>query len=89
MFARHQYGKMRRQAKATLIQKSYRGYRARKNFTRTREAIILLQCCVRRMRAKRELKQLKVCWLFLMLLHNIFALPKLPVILSFWLSWYL
>jgi len=47
--------------KATIIiQKNIRMYLIRKEFRRIRAGIILLQCCVRRLIAKRELRQLKL-----------------------------
>ena len=42
-----------------------RGYNARKFYVKRTKAIVLLQSCVRRMYAKRELKKLKVCLYFL------------------------
>ena len=38
----------------------FRGYSARKFYVKRKRAIVLLQSCVRRMYAKRELKKLKV-----------------------------
>lgn len=46
--------------KATIIQKSVRGWLQRKKFTRARDAAITIQCAFRRTRAKRQLKQLKI-----------------------------
>ncbi len=46
--------------KAVIIQKWVRGWLARQHYRRTMAAIILLQSCVRRMKAKKELKKLKV-----------------------------
>lgn len=46
--------------KAIVIQKGVKGWLARQHYKRILAAIILLQSCVRRMRAKRELKKLKV-----------------------------
>lgn len=46
--------------KAQVIQKWVRGWLARQHYKCILAAIILLQSCVRRMRAKRELKKLKV-----------------------------
>lgn len=43
-----------------VIQKWVRGWLARQHYRHTVGAIILLQSCVRRMRAKKELKKLKV-----------------------------
>lgn len=49
-----------REHKAVLIQKMVRGWLARQWYKRSLQAIVYLQCCVRRMRAKRELKKLKI-----------------------------
>ncbi len=46
--------------KAVVIQKWVRGLLARRHYRRTLAAIVLLQSCVRRMGAKKELKKLKV-----------------------------
>lgn len=46
--------------KAVVIQKWVKGWLARQYYKRTVAAIILLQSCVRRIRAKKELKKLKV-----------------------------
>lgn len=43
-----------------VIQKVVRGWLAKQRYRRAMEAIVLLQSCVRRMRAKKELKKLKV-----------------------------
>lgn len=43
-----------------IIQKSVRGWLQRKKFRRARNAAIIIQCAFRRMRAKRQLKQLKI-----------------------------
>ncbi|KAG8145014.1 hypothetical protein E2320_013397, partial [Naja naja] len=58
--ARKKYHKMLWEHKATIIQKHVRGWLARLHYHRTLKAIIYLQCCVRRMRARRELKKLKI-----------------------------
>ncbi|XP_013911227.1 PREDICTED: unconventional myosin-Va [Thamnophis sirtalis] len=58
--ARKKYHKMLWEHKATIIQKHVRGWLARLRYHRTLKAIIYLQCCLRRMRAKRELKKLKI-----------------------------
>uniref|UniRef100_A0A8C5RR24 Unconventional myosin-Va n=1 Tax=Laticauda laticaudata TaxID=8630 RepID=A0A8C5RR24_LATLA len=58
--ARKKYHKMLWEHKATIIQKHVRGWLARLHYHRTLKAIIYLQCCLRRMRAKRELKKLKI-----------------------------
>lgn len=49
-----------REHKAIIIQKMVRGWLARQWYKRSLEAVVYLQCCVRRMRAKRELKKLKI-----------------------------
>ena len=46
--------------KAVVIQKWARCWLAKQRYKRTLAAVILLQSCVRRMRAKKELKMLKV-----------------------------
>uniref|UniRef100_A0A4W5PPP1 Myosin VB n=1 Tax=Hucho hucho TaxID=62062 RepID=A0A4W5PPP1_9TELE len=46
--------------KAMIIQKHVRGWLTRRKFKRARNAAITIQCAYRRMRAKRELKQLKI-----------------------------
>lgn len=46
--------------KAVVIQKWVKGWLARQHYRRTLAAIVLLQSCVRRMMAKKELKKLKV-----------------------------
>lgn len=46
--------------KAVVIQKWVKGWLTRQYYRRTVAAIILLQSCVRRMMAKKELKKLKV-----------------------------
>lgn len=43
-----------------VIQKTVRGWLAKQRFRRAMEAVVLLQSCVRRMRAKKELKKLRV-----------------------------
>ncbi|PWA30523.1 hypothetical protein CCH79_00015367 [Gambusia affinis] len=45
--------------KVVVIQRMVRGWSARQRFRRAMEAVVLLQSCVRRMRAKKELKKLK------------------------------
>lgn len=49
-----------REYKAVIIQKRVRGWLARTHYKRTMKAIVYLQCCFRRMMAKRELKKLKI-----------------------------
>lgn len=51
---------MLRDHKATIIQKRVRGWLARLHYRRSLEAVVYLQCCFRRMMAKRELKKLKI-----------------------------
>ena len=46
--------------KAVIIQKWVKGWLIRRRYRRTLAAIVLLQSCVRRLRAKKELKKLKV-----------------------------
>uniref|UniRef100_A0A8C2ICS4 Myosin VAb n=1 Tax=Cyprinus carpio TaxID=7962 RepID=A0A8C2ICS4_CYPCA len=46
--------------KALLIQRWVRGFLARWHFRRIKRAVVYLQCCVRRMLARRELKKLKI-----------------------------
>uniref|UniRef100_A0A8C1XST8 Myosin VAb n=1 Tax=Cyprinus carpio TaxID=7962 RepID=A0A8C1XST8_CYPCA len=43
-----------------LIQRWVRGFLARWRFRRIKRAVVYLQCCVRRMLARRELKKLKI-----------------------------
>uniref|UniRef100_A0A7N8YK60 Unconventional myosin-Va n=1 Tax=Mastacembelus armatus TaxID=205130 RepID=A0A7N8YK60_9TELE len=57
--ARQQY-QLLREHKAVIIQKHIRGWLARCWYKRCLQAIVYLQCCIRRMRAKRELKKLKI-----------------------------
>lgn len=49
-----------REHKAIIIQKWVRGWLARTYYKRSMHAVIYLQCCFRRMMAKRELKKLKI-----------------------------
>lgn len=51
---------MLREHKAVIIQKWVRGWLARTHYRRCLQAIVYLQCCFRRMMAKRELKKLKI-----------------------------
>lgn len=46
--------------KATIIQKHVLGWLQRRKYRRARDAAIVIQCAYRRMRAKRQLKQLKI-----------------------------
>lgn len=43
-----------------ILQKHVRGWLARCWYRRSLKAIVYLQCCIRRMRARRELKKLKI-----------------------------
>uniref|UniRef100_A0A671PJS2 Unconventional myosin-Va-like n=1 Tax=Sinocyclocheilus anshuiensis TaxID=1608454 RepID=A0A671PJS2_9TELE len=59
--ARRQFLRQRAAAhKALLIQRWVRGFLARWRFRRIKRAVVYLQCCVRRMLARRELKKLKI-----------------------------
>lgn len=49
-----------RSHKVVIIQKRVRGWLARCWYKRCLESIVYLQCCIRRMRARRELKKLKI-----------------------------
>uniref|UniRef100_A0A8C0ZHD2 Myosin VA n=1 Tax=Cyanistes caeruleus TaxID=156563 RepID=A0A8C0ZHD2_CYACU len=57
---RNRYQMMLREHKSVVIQKHVRGWLARRRYRRTLRAIVYLQCCYRRMMAKRELKKLKI-----------------------------
>lgn len=46
--------------KAIVVQRYVRGWLVRQRYRRTLAAIVLLQSCVRRWRAKKELRKLKV-----------------------------
>lgn len=46
--------------KATLLQKHVRGWMARRHFQRLRSAAIVIQCGFRMLKAKQELKALKI-----------------------------
>ncbi|XP_039395192.1 unconventional myosin-Va-like isoform X2 [Mauremys reevesii] len=46
--------------KAVVIQSAVRGWLARTKYLRVRRAVVYLQCCYRRMRARRELRQLRI-----------------------------
>ena len=50
------------EAKAIVLQRAVRAFLGRRSFIAIRKKIILLQCCVRRLIAKREMKKLKVGW---------------------------
>lgn len=45
--------------KAVIIQKWVRGWLERRRYTRALKAAVVLQCCVRCWRAKKELRSLK------------------------------
>ena len=60
LLARRNHVDMLRNAKAKVIQKFARGYLVRQRYQRVLRGIIKLQSHVRRRRAKKELKQLKV-----------------------------
>lgn len=49
-----------REHKVVIIQKHVRGWLARCWYQRCLRAVVYLQCCVRRMKARRELKKLKI-----------------------------
>lgn len=46
--------------KAVVIQAAVRGWLARTHYTRLRRTVIYLQCCYRRVRARRELRRLRI-----------------------------
>ena len=50
------------EAKAIVIQRAVRAFLGRRSFIAIRKKVILLQCCARRLIAKREMKKLKVSW---------------------------
>nr|XP_046231871.1 unconventional myosin-Vb isoform X3 [Scatophagus argus] len=60
MFTRRIYWEFLLHHKAMIIQRSVRSWLQRKKFRRARTAAIIIQCAFRRMRAKRQLKQLKI-----------------------------
>ncbi|XP_073680092.1 unconventional myosin-Vb [Garra rufa] len=60
MFIRRLYQEFLLHHKAMIIQKTVRGWLVRKQFLRARYAAIVIQCFYRRVRAKRQLKQLKI-----------------------------
>ncbi|XP_026974284.1 unconventional myosin-Vb isoform X4 [Sagmatias obliquidens] len=59
-FVRRIYHQVLREHKATIIQKHVRSWLARRCFQRLRGAAIVIQCGFRRLKAKRELKALKI-----------------------------
>ncbi|TRY99623.1 hypothetical protein DNTS_004817 [Danionella cerebrum] len=60
MFIRRLYQEFLLHHKAIIIQKTVRGWLVRKQYLRARNAAIVIQCFYRRVRAKRQLKQLKI-----------------------------
>ncbi|XP_057382659.1 unconventional myosin-Vb isoform X1 [Balaenoptera acutorostrata] len=60
MFVRRIYHQVLREHKATIIQKHVRSWMARRCFQRLRAAAIVIQCGFRRLKAKQELKALKI-----------------------------
>ncbi|XP_031221900.1 unconventional myosin-Vb isoform X2 [Mastomys coucha] len=60
MFVRRSYLQVLKEHKATIIQKYARGWMARRHFLRQRDAAIVIQCAFRRLKAKQELKALKI-----------------------------
>uniref|UniRef100_A0A673NBA7 Unconventional myosin-Vb-like n=1 Tax=Sinocyclocheilus rhinocerous TaxID=307959 RepID=A0A673NBA7_9TELE len=60
MFIRRLYQEFLLHHKAMIIQKTVRGWLVRKKYLRARYAAIVIQCFYRRVRAKRQLKQLKI-----------------------------
>ncbi|KAM6229611.1 LOW QUALITY PROTEIN: unconventional myosin-Vb [Porphyrio hochstetteri] len=60
MFVRRMYHKVLTEHKATILQKYVRGWLARTRFRRIRGATIVLQCHYRCMKARQELKALKI-----------------------------
>lgn len=59
MHGRREFRARKRVYCATLLQASFRMWQARKAFLKTRAAIVVLQCGVRRVNARRALKKLK------------------------------
>lgn len=60
MFVRRNYHQVLKEHKATIIQKYARGWMARRHFQQQRDAAIVIQCAFRRLKAKQELKALKI-----------------------------
>ncbi|XP_005076505.1 unconventional myosin-Vb isoform X5 [Mesocricetus auratus] len=60
MFVRRNYCQILKEHKATIIQKYARGWMARRHFQQQRDAAIVIQCAFRRLKAKQELKALKI-----------------------------
>ncbi|XP_012931424.1 unconventional myosin-Vb isoform X1 [Heterocephalus glaber] len=59
-FVRRIYRQVLLEHKATIIQKHARAWMARRCFWRLRDAAIVIQCAFRRLKAKQELKALKI-----------------------------
>ena len=59
-FGRQQFNNLRRENKVMVIQRTVRGWMARRHYQRTIRGIIKLQSHVRRKKARRELTKLKV-----------------------------
>ncbi|XP_045315452.1 unconventional myosin-Vb isoform X1 [Leopardus geoffroyi] len=60
MFVRRIYQQVLMEHKATILQKHVRGWVARRRFQRLRGAAIVIQCAFRMLKAKQELKALKI-----------------------------
>nr|XP_060467782.1 unconventional myosin-Vb [Panthera onca] len=60
MFVRRMYQQVLMEHKATILQKHVRGWVARRRFQRLRGAAIVIQCAFRMLKAKQELKALKI-----------------------------
>uniref|UniRef100_A0A670ZRU9 Myosin VB n=1 Tax=Pseudonaja textilis TaxID=8673 RepID=A0A670ZRU9_PSETE len=60
MFVRKNYQKILMEYKAIILQKHTRAWLARKNLSKFRCAAVIIQCYFRRMKAKQELKALKI-----------------------------
>uniref|UniRef100_A0A8C6UTR1 Unconventional myosin-Vb n=1 Tax=Neogobius melanostomus TaxID=47308 RepID=A0A8C6UTR1_9GOBI len=60
MYTRRIFREFMLHHKAMIIQRHVRGWLQRKKFLRARNAAIIIQCAFRRVRAKRQLKQLKI-----------------------------
>ncbi|KAM3599551.1 uncharacterized protein V6R79_007865 [Siganus canaliculatus] len=60
MFTRRIYWEFLLHHKAMIIQRNVRGWMQRRKFRRARAAAIVIQCAFRRLRARRQLKQLKI-----------------------------
>ncbi|XP_012502809.1 PREDICTED: unconventional myosin-Vb isoform X1 [Propithecus coquereli] len=60
MFVRKMYRQVLMEHKATIIQKHVQGWVARRHFQRLRAAAIVIQCAFRRLKARQELKALRI-----------------------------